>query len=107
MNSSNNFLGNKRTSEFSYELNRKEKNEEIYKQKLKDKKKKKKKDIKTNKTKENNDKEYLLKLLNDESKKNKNNNLKLEYQPIEETPKYKNDEVNSEFENCLIYLRKR
>ena len=107
MNSSNNFLGNKRTSEFSYELNRKEKNEEIYKQKLKDKKKKKKKDKKTNKTKENNDKEYLLKLLNDESKKNKNNNLKLEYQPIEETPKYKNDEVNSEFEKVLDLFEKK
>ena len=107
MNSSNNFLGNKRTSEFSYELNRKEKNEEIYKQKLKDKKKKKKKDKKTNKTKENNDKEYLLKLLNDESKKNKNNNLKLEYQPIEETPKYKNDEVNSEFEKVFDLFEKK
>ena len=107
MNSSNNFLGNKRTSEFSYELNRKEKNEEIYKQKLKDKKKKKKKDKKTNKTKEKNDKEYLLKLLNDESKKNKNNNLKLEYQPIEETPKYKNDEVNSEFEKVFNLFEKK
>ena len=107
MNSSNNFLGNKRTSEFSYELNRKEKNEEIYKQKLKDKKKKKKKDKKANKTKENNDKEYLLKLLNDESKKNKNNNLKLEYQPIEETPKYKNDEVNSEFEKVFDLFEKK
>ena len=107
MNSSNNFLGNKRTSEFSYELNRKEKNEEIYKQKLKDKKKKKKKDKKTDKTKENNDKEYLLKLLNDESKKNKNNNLKLEYQPIEETPKYKNDEVNSEFEKVFDLFEKK
>ena len=107
MNSSNNFLGNKRTSEFSYELNRKEKNEEIYKQKLKDKKKKKKKDKKANKTKENNDKEYLLKLLNDESKKIKNNNLKLEYQPIEETPKYKNDEVNSEFEKVFDLFEKK
>ena len=107
MNSSDNFLGNKRTSEFPYELNRKEKNEEIYKQKLKDKKKKKKKDKKANKTKENNDKEYLLKLLNDESKKNKNNNLKLEYQPIEETPKYKNDEVNSEFEKVFDLFEKK
>ena len=107
MNSSNNFLGNKRTSEFSYELNRKEKNEEIYKQKLKDKKKKKKKDKKISKTKENNDKEYLLKLLNDESKKNKNNNLKLEYQSIEETPKYKNDEVNSEFEKVFDLFEKK
>jgi splicing factor 3B subunit 2 len=88
-------------------INRKEKNEEIYKQKLKDKKKKKKKDKKTNKTKENNDKEYLLKLLNDESKKNKNNNLKLEYQPIEETPKYKNDEVNSEFEKVFDLFEKK
>ena len=107
MNSSNNFLGNKRTSEFSYELNRKEKNEEIYKQKLKDKKKKKKKDKKTNKTKENNDKEYLLKLLNDESKKNKNNNLKLEYQPIEETTKPENNIINSEFEKVFDLFEKK
>ena len=107
MNFSNNFLGNKRTSEFSYELNRKEKNEEIYKQKLKDKKKKKKKDKKTNKTKENNDKEYLLKLLNDESKKNKNNNLKLEYQPIEETTKPENNIINSEFEKVFDLFEKK
>ena len=107
MNSSNNFLGNKRTSEFSYEVNRKEKNEEIYKQKLKDKKKKKKKDKKTNKTKENNDKEYLLKLLNDESKKNKNNNLKLEYQPIEETTKPENNIINSEFEKVFDLFEKK
>lgn len=107
MNSSDNFLGNKRTSEFPYELNRKEKNEEIYKQKLKDKKKKKKKDKKANKTKENNDKEYLLKLLNDESKKNKNNNLKLEYQPIEETTKPKNNIINSEFEKVFDLFEKK
>ena len=107
MNSSDNFLGNKRTSEFPYELNRKEKNEEIYKQKLKDKKKKKKKDKKTNKTKENNDKEYLLKLLNDESKKNKNNNLKLEYQPIEETTKPENNIINSEFEKVFDLFEKK
>ena len=107
MNSSDNFLGNKRTSEFPYELNRKEKNEEIYKQKLKDKKKKKKKDKKANKTKENNDKEYLLKLLNDESKKNKNNNLKLEYQPIEETTKPENNIINSEFEKVFDLFEKK
>ena len=107
MNSSDNFLGNKRTSEFPYELNRKEKNEEIYKQKLKDKKKKKKKDKKENKTKENNDKEYLLKLLNDESKKNKNNNLKLEYQPIEETTKPENNIINSEFEKVFDLFEKK
>ena len=71
MNIPQNFLGNKRTSEFPYELNknRKEKNEELYKQKLKEKKKKKKKDKKANKNKEPNKKDYLLKLLNDESKK--------------------------------------
>ena len=87
MNIPDNYLGNKRISDFPYELNktRKEKNEEIYKQKLKDKKKKKKKDKKANKIKENNDnKEYLLKLLNEETKKNKNIGLKLEYQPIDE-----------------------
>ena len=88
MDNSGKFLGNKRTSDFSYELNknRKEKNEEIYKQKLKEKKKKKKKEKKANKNnKETNNKEYLIKLLNEESKKNKNNFLKLEYQPIDES----------------------
>ena len=87
MNIPEKFLGNKRVNEYPYEINksRKEKNEEIYKQKLKDKKKKKKKDKKLNKNQETNNKEYLLKLLNDESKKNKNNTLKLEYTPIEET----------------------
>ena len=88
MENSGKFLGNKRTSDFTYELNknRKEKNEEIYKQKLKEKKKKKKKEKKANKNnKETNNKEYLIKLLNEESKKNKNNFLKLEYQPIDES----------------------
>ena len=88
MDNSGKFLGNKRASDFSYELNknRKEKNEEIYKQKLKEKKKKKKKEKKANKNnKETNNKEYLIKLLNEESKKNKNNFLKLEYQPIDES----------------------
>ena len=85
MNNSEKLLGNKRLSEFSFEIykNRKEKNEEIYKKKLKNKKKKKKKDKKANKHEENNNKEYLLKLFNEESKKNKNI-LKLEYQQIEE-----------------------
>ena len=52
MNITDNFLGNKRISEFPCELNknRKEKNEDIYKQKLKEKKKQKKKDKKVNKT---------------------------------------------------------
>ena len=109
MNISDNFLGNKRTSEFPYELNknRKEKNEEIYKQKLKEKKKQKKKDKKANKTKDNNNKEYLLKLLNEESKKNKNNNLKLEYQPIEEVTKLKKNEINPEFENVFYLFDKK
>ena len=109
MNITDNFLGNKRISEFPCELNknRKEKNEEIYKQKLKEKKKQKKKDKKANKTKDNNNKEYLLKLLNEESKKNKNNNLKLEYQPIEEVTKLKKNEINSEFENVFYLFDKK
>ena len=109
MNITDNFLGNKRISEFPCELNknRKEKNEEIYKQKLKEKKKQKKKDKKANKTKDNNNKEYLLKLLNEESKKNKNNNLKLEYQPIEEVTKLKKNEINPEFENVFYLFDKK
>ena len=124
MNIPEKFLGNKRVSEFPYEINksRKEKNEEIYKQKLKDKKKKKKKDKKVNKNKEINNKEYLLKLINDESKKNKNNNtLKLEYSPIEETiveksftdkTKFnkttkKNNEINSEMEKVFDLFEKK
>ena len=123
MNIPEKFLGNKRVSEFPYEINksRKEKNEEIYKQKLKDKKKKKKKDKKVNKNKEINNKEYLLKLLNDESKKNKNNTLKLEYSPIEETiveksftdkTKFnkttkKNNEINSEMEKVFDLFEKK
>ena len=109
MNITDNFLGNKRISEFPCELNknRKEKNEEIYKQKLKEKKKQKKKDKKANKTKDNNNKEYLLKLLNEESKKNKNNSLKLEYQPIEEVTKLKKNEINPEFENVFYLFDKK
>ena len=123
MNIPEKFLRNKRVSEFPYEINksRKEKNEEIYKQKLKDKKKKKKKDKKVNKNKEINNKEYLLKLLNDESKKNKNNTLKLEYSQIEETiveksftdkTKFnkttkKNNEINSEMEKVFDLFEKK
>ena len=123
MNIPEKFLGNKRVNEFPYEINknRKEKNEEIYKQKLKDKKKKKKKDKKVNKNKEINNKEYLLKLLNDESKKNKNNTLKLEYTPIEETEveksftdktklnktTKKNNEINSEMEKVFDLFEKK
>jgi len=118
MNIPQNFLGNKRTSEFPYELNknRKEKNEELYKQKLKEKKKKKKKDKKANKNKEPNKKDYLLKLLNDESKKKGNNNIKLEYQPIDEDeiPKtmnelsrYKNNEINSEMQKEMELFKKK
>ena len=122
MNIPEKFLGNKRVSEFPYEINknRKEKNEEIYKQKLKDKKKKKKKDKKSNKNVETNNKEYLLKLLNDESKKNKNNTLKLEYSPIEETiveksftdkTKFnkttKKNEINSEMEKVFDLFEKK
>ena len=118
MNIPQNFLGNKRTSEFPYELNknRKEKNEELYKQKLKEKKTKKKKDKKANKNKEPNKKDYLLKLLNDESKKKGNNNIKLEYQPIDEDEipktmnelsKYKNNEINSEMQKVMELFEKK
>ena len=118
MNIPQNFLGNKRTPEFPYELNknRKEKNEELYKQKLKEKKKKKKKDKKANKNKEPNKKDYLLKLLNDESKKKGNNNIKLEYQPIDEDEipktmnelsKYKNNEINSEMQKVMELFEKK
>jgi splicing factor 3B subunit 2 len=118
MNISDNYLGNKRTSEFPYEINknRKEKNEELYKQKLKEKKKKKKKDKKANKNKEPNKKDYLLKLLNDESKKKGNNNIKLEYQPIDEDEipktmnelsKYKNNEINSEMQKVMELFEKK
>ena len=118
MNIPQNFLRNKRTSEFPYELNknRKEKNEELYKQKLKEKKKKKKKDKKANKNKEPNKKDYLLKLLNDESKKKGNNNIKLEYQPIDEDEipktmnelsKYKNNEINSEMQKVMELFEKK
>ena len=118
MNIPQNFLGNKRTSEFPYELNknRKEKNEELYKQKLKEKRKKKKKDKKANKNKEPNKKDYLLKLLNDESKKKGNNNIKLEYQPIDEDEipktmnelsKYKNNEINSEMQKVMELFEKK
>ena len=112
------FLGNKRESEFKYELNknRKEKNEDNYKQKLKEKKKKKKKDKKGSKNKENNDKEYLIKLLNDESKKNKDNILKLEYQPIDdieiekpfkEKNKPNKNEIDSEMQKVLDLFEKK
>ena len=118
MNTSDNYLGNKRTSDFPYEINknRKEKNEELYKQKLKEKKKKKKKDKKANKNKEPNKKDYLLKLLNDESKKKGNNNIKLEYQPIDEDEipktmnelsKYKNNEINSEMQKVMELFEKK
>ena len=118
MNIPQNFLGNKRTPEFPYELNknRKEKNEELYKQKLKEKKKKKKRDKKANKNKEPNNKDYLLKLLNDESKKKGNNNIKLEYQPIDEDEipktmnelsKYKNNEINSEMQKVMELFEKK
>ena len=87
MNNSDNFLGNKRNIEYNYEnnKNRKEKNKEIYKEKLKNKKKKRKENKKLNKNNKTNSKEYLLKLLNEESQnKNKNNSFKIEYQLLEE-----------------------
>ena len=85
MNNSDNFLGNKRNIEYNYEnnKNRKEKNKEIYKEKLKNKKKKRKENKKLNKNNKTNSKEYLLKLLNEESQ-NKNNSFKIEYQLLEE-----------------------
>ena len=79
-------------------------------------KKKKKKDKKANKNKEPNKKDYLLKLLNDESKKKGNNNIKLEYQPIDEDEipktmnelsKYKNNEINSEMQKVMELFEKK
>ena len=114
MDNSGKFLGNKRISDVTYELNknRKEKNEEIYKQKLKEKKKKKKKEKKINKNnKETNNKEYLIKLINEESKKNKNNPLKLEYQPIDdletgESLKEKNRKILSKYSEINPEMQK-
>ena len=40
-------------------------------------------------------------------KKNKNNNLKLEYQPIEEVTKLKKNEINPEFENVFYLFDKK
>ena len=90
MNIQDSLIGNKRLLDYSYENNksRKEKNQEIYKQKLKQKKKQRKKENKKgNKSNESNEKEYLLNLLNNESKNNKNDSLKLEYQLLEENDK--------------------
>ena len=92
MNIQDSLIGNKRLPEYSYENNksRKEKNQEIYKQKLKQKKKQRKKENKKgNKKNDSNEKEYLLKFLNNESKNNKNDSLKLEYQLLEENDKNK------------------
>ena len=104
------FLGNKRKFENEYQLNknRKEKNKEIYKQKLKDKKKKRKKDKKNNqKDNSDNNKKYLLELINSESQKKYNNSLKLEYQPLDENESldnkkfYKKQENNNEMQKVL------
>ena len=97
MNIQESLIGNKRLPEYSYESNksRKEKNQEIYKQKLKQKKKQRKKENKKgNKSNESNEKEYLLNLLNNESKNNKNGSLKLEYQILEENDKNKDKKNN-------------
>lgn len=90
MNIQDSLIGNKRFPEYSFENNksRKEKNKEIYKQKLKQKKKQRKKENKKgNKNNESKEKEYLLKLINNESNNNKNESLKLEYQLLEENDK--------------------
>lgn len=79
-----NFLGNKRISEFEINKNRKEKNQEIYKQKLKQKKKQRKKENKkSNKKSQSISKDYLLNLLNT-SKNNNNNSFKIEYQILDD-----------------------
>ena len=110
MNIPNEFLGNKREFENEYQLNknRKEKNKEIYKQKLKDKKKKRKKDKKNNqKDNSDNNKKYLLELINNESQKKSNNSLKLEYQPLDENESldkkkfYKKQDNNNEMQKVL------
>ena len=98
MNIPDNFLGNKRLSGFNYEdnKNRKEKNQEIYKQKLKQKKKQRKKENKkSNKKNQSNSKEYLLKLINSESLKNKNKTFKLEYQILDEEENNNNKIINN------------
>ena len=76
MNNQDNFLGYKRNNNYNYEnnKNRKEKNKKMYKEKLKNKKKKRKENKKLNKNNQASSKEYLLKLLNEESKNNKNEN---------------------------------
>ena len=103
MNIQDSFLGNKRASEYIYENNksRKEKNQEIYKQKLKQKKKQRKKENKkmNNKNNHSNSKEYLLQLLNNESKNNKNNSFKVEYQLLEENENSNDTNISSNNKN--------
>ena len=95
-----NFLGNKRTSEFEINKNRKEKNQEIYKQKLKQKKKQRKKENKkSNKKSQSNSKDYLLNLLN--TSKNNNNSFKIEYQILDDKNNIMNKANNSEKNNNL------
>ena len=101
MNNLEHFLGNKRNLEYNYEenKNRKEKNKEIYKEKLKQKKKQRKKgNKKSNKNNESNSKEYLLKLLNNESINNNKNSFKIEYQILDEENN-NNDKLNKNSTN--------
>ena len=115
MNSQDIFLGNKRNIEYNYETNknRKEKNKEIYKEKLKNKKKKRKENKKLNKNNISNSKEYLLNLLNEESK-NKNNSFKIEYQLLDGKTnnnmptknKNNNSEISQEMKEVLDRFEK-
>ena len=115
MNNQDNFLGNKRNIEYNYETNknRKEKNKEIYKEKLKNKKKKRKENKKLSKNNKSNSKEYLLNLLNEESK-NKNNSFKIEYQLLDGKTdnsmstknKNNNSEISQEMKEVLDRFEK-
>ena len=115
MNNQDNFLGNKRNIEYNYETNknRKEKNKEIYKEKLKNKKKKRKENKKLSKNNKSNSKEYLLNLLNEESK-NKNNSFKIEYQLLDgktnnnmpNKNKNNNSEISQEMKEVLDRFEK-
>ena len=101
MSNPENFLGSKRSLIYNYETNksRKEKNKEIYKEKQKQKKKQRKKENKKiNKNNQLNSKEYLLKLLNNDSKNTKKTSFKLEYQLL--------DEVNNNISNNNNLLSK-
>ena len=85
----------------------------MYKEKLKNKKKKRKENKKLNKNNISNSKEYLLNLLNEESK-NKNNSFKIEYQLLDGKTnnsmstknKNNNSEISQEMKEVLDRFEK-